>query len=183
MAPKAKMTRDQIVEGAFALVREKGHECLNARTLASELGCSTQPIFYNFASMQELKEEVLKKAWGIYQTYISSSVLREKYPPYKASGMGYVLFAREEKELFKWLFMCDRQSAPFSAIPMPKEQLQEVYEKTGLTGDGAVEFHQSMWVFVHGIATMIATGFADWTEEQIQAALTKAYQGLYGERK
>ena len=31
-----------------------------------------------------------------------------KYPPYKASGIAYIQFAKEEKELFKLLFMRDR---------------------------------------------------------------------------
>ena len=31
-----------------------------------------------------------------------------QYPPYKASGMAYIRFAREQRELFKLLFMRDR---------------------------------------------------------------------------
>ena len=54
MPPKAKVTRDMILEAAFALVRQEGHSALNARALARKLGCSTQPILYNFATMEAL---------------------------------------------------------------------------------------------------------------------------------
>ena len=44
MPPKARITRDMILDAAFDLVRAEGHEALNVRTLAKRLGCSTQPI-------------------------------------------------------------------------------------------------------------------------------------------
>ena len=35
-----------------------------------------------------------------------------------------------------------------------------------------------MWIYVHGIATMIATAYLEWDLDFISAALTDAYQGL-----
>ena len=55
MAPKIKITKNDIISTAIAIVREKGSEALNARAVASSLECSTQPIFSNFKDMKELK--------------------------------------------------------------------------------------------------------------------------------
>lgn len=55
MPPKIKVTRESIVATAVDLVRSEGAQALNARRIAAALGCSTQPIFSNFAVMDELK--------------------------------------------------------------------------------------------------------------------------------
>ena len=55
MPPKARITKREIISTAIILVRENGAGSLNARAIASALGCSTQPIFSNFSSMDELQ--------------------------------------------------------------------------------------------------------------------------------
>ena len=62
MPPKAKVTRDMIVDAAFDLVRAEGQGALNARAVARRLGCSTQPVLYAFATMEELKAAVYARA-------------------------------------------------------------------------------------------------------------------------
>ncbi|MBO5790241.1 MAG: TetR/AcrR family transcriptional regulator, partial [Clostridia bacterium] len=62
MPPKVKITKEEIVEAAMRIVRECGDEALNARNIAASLGCSTQPVFSNFATMAELRLAVIKKA-------------------------------------------------------------------------------------------------------------------------
>ena len=39
-------------------------------------------------------------------------------------------------------------------------------------------FHLEMWAYVHGIATMFATGFMDLPWELVSQMLTDFYQGL-----
>ena len=58
MAPRVKVTGETVVNAAVEVVRECGAQALNARALAARLGCSTQPIFSNFASMEELRRAV-----------------------------------------------------------------------------------------------------------------------------
>lgn len=55
MAGIAKTTKEDILEAAYEIVRKKGIDSLNARALAKELKCSTQPIMYQFSSMEEIK--------------------------------------------------------------------------------------------------------------------------------
>ena len=44
MPPKVKITKENIVETAIELIKKEGEVSLNARSIASSLGCSTQPI-------------------------------------------------------------------------------------------------------------------------------------------
>jgi len=66
MPPRVKVTREQITEAALKAVRVGGEAALNARSIAALLGCSTQPIFSNFSSMEELRDEVLKAAEQLF---------------------------------------------------------------------------------------------------------------------
>ena len=58
MPPRPKVTREQIVNGALALVRRGGEAALTAKALAAELSCSTRPIFWHFSTMEELRGAV-----------------------------------------------------------------------------------------------------------------------------
>ena len=55
MPPKVKITKNDIIKTALELVRESGAQSLNARAVAGKLACSTQPVFSNFATMEELQ--------------------------------------------------------------------------------------------------------------------------------
>ena len=112
MPPKFKFTREEITSAALDLTRKQGPDGLTARALAEVLGSSVKPIFGLFKNMEEVQDAVHNAAEDLYQSYLTEDMAAGKYPPYKASGMGYIRFAREEKELFKLLFMSDRMGQP-----------------------------------------------------------------------
>ncbi len=179
MPPKVKVTREQIVQAALALVRESGAQALNARAVANRLGCSTQPVFSNYATMEELKLDVLRAADECYQAHLAKGMRDSAYPPYKASGVAYIGFARQERELFKLLFMRDRRGEKVEEDRQSVAPLLRILSaNTGMSEDEAYFFHLEMWVYVHGIATMIATDYLDWDEALISRMLTDAYEGM-----
>ena len=55
MPPKVKVTKEDIINAAVDIVRSSGAQSINARTVAATLNCSTQPIFSNFATMDQLR--------------------------------------------------------------------------------------------------------------------------------
>ena len=56
MPARIKVTKEMIVDAAFAIARETGAENINARTVSEKLNCSTQPVMYHFATIEELKK-------------------------------------------------------------------------------------------------------------------------------
>lgn len=179
MPPKFKFTRQEITTAALRVTQRNGILSLTARSLASELGCSAKPIFGLFKNMEEVQQEVLKAANDLYQSYINKSMEKGVYPPYKASGMAYISFAKEEKELFKLLFMRDRTH---EHIEDDQEQIKPLIEliqnNLKLSEENAIQFHIEMWVYVHGIATMLATSYLKWDETFISKVITDGYEGL-----
>ena len=179
MPPKVKVTKEDIIKAAVDIVRNSGAQAINARTIASLLNCSTQPVFSNFATMDELRLAVVEKADTLCGDYIRREIESGKFPTYKASGMAYIRFAKEEKELFKLLYMRDRTN---EIIPVSSElsdkMVSVVQSNTGLKGTDAKLFHLEMWAYVHGIATMVATDFMNLEWELISRMLSDAYQGM-----
>lgn len=178
MPPKCRFTREEIIQAALDLTAEKGVGALTARGLAQRLGSSAKPIFGLFANMEEVQQEVVKAANLRYQEYLRQDMSAGRYPPYKASGMAYIRFAREQKELFKLLFMRDRTHEEKAAGDELEALLGLIQKNMGLSRDDAYCFHLEMWIYVHGIATMIATAYLEWDMDFISDALTDAYQGL-----
>ena len=178
MPPKVKVTKEKILETAIALVRQSGAASVNARSLASALNCSTQPIFSNFATMEELQDAMVVAAYDLYLAFLQSEAERGTYLPYKAFGMAYVRFAEEERELFKLLFMRDRRGAARVPTTDFEASVAMIMEANGIAREKAERMHFEMWACVHGIATMLATSFMSLGREEISGMLTDVYQGL-----
>ena len=179
MPPKVKVTKEDIIKAAVDIVRNCGAQSINARTVASMLNCSTQPVFSNFENMDELRLAVVEKADKLCEKYIKQEIENGKYPAYKASGMAYIRFAKEEKELFKLLYMRDRSNETIPESDKLNDKMESfVQSNTGLDITDAKLFHLEMWAFVHGIASMVATNFINLDTELISRMLTDAYQGM-----
>ena len=58
MPPKPKYTKEEIINVALDMVREKGADSLTARDLGAKLGTSSRPIFTAFENMEDLKNAV-----------------------------------------------------------------------------------------------------------------------------
>ena len=178
MPPRVKITQENIIKTAVELVRMHGAQALNARGVAAALNCSTQPIFSNFASMDDLLAATVGAAYGVYQDFIKRELESGKYPQYKAFGMAYIRFAKEEKELFKLLFMCDTTRQSFTPTQDFDASVSMIMRMNGMDKATAELLHLEMWVCVHGIATMMATSYLNIEEELVSRMLSDYYLGL-----
>lgn len=178
MPPKAKITKDEIIAITLNLLRAEGEDAMNARAIAAALGCSTQPVFSNFTSMEELQHAVLGAAYEYYHGFLTEELQRGKHPPYKAYGMAYVHFAKQESNLFRALFMCDRKGIELLPGADFSESIHMIMRANNLTREQAELWHLEMWSCVHGIGTMLATSYLELDEDLISLMLTDIYQGL-----
>ena len=179
MPTKPTTTKEAVIEGAFRLVREKGHECLTARNLAAFLGCSTQPIMYQFPNMDLLKDLTYRKADAFHSAYIlAGGDLLE-------IGLRYIRFAEEEPRLFRFLF----QSGRFSGLsledliraPETAGVLDAVSSEEGLAPEEAVSSFEPLAALVHGYASLIANNAMKYDPDAIRKGLIMIAEGL--ERK
>ena len=178
MPPKVKITKEEIIKAALELVRVSGEQAINARAVAAALNCSTQPVFSNYATMEKLREAVIAESYGRYLAFLNAEAESGEYPRYKAFGMAYVRFAKEEKELFKLLFMRDRTDEDLSPSPDFEESAEIIAKANGVSLETARLMHLEIWTCVHGIGVLIATSFLPLEWDLISRMLTDVYQGI-----
>ncbi len=178
MPPKMRITKEGIIQTALELLRKDGEAALNARNIAAALHCSTQPVFSNFATMEELQDAVVVAAYERYLNFLQRETESGKYPQYKSFGMAYIRFAKEEKELFKLLFMCDRKGEEITPTVDFEASIEMIMNANNVTRETAKLMHLEMWTCVHGIGTMLATSYLTFEWELISRMLTDVYQGI-----
>lgn len=177
MPKKASISKGMIVKCAMEFAQD-GKE-YSVRTIASKLGCSIQPIFYNFANMDELKVEVEKQIADLFSKYVFEQENLGIYPKYKSIGMSYISFARDYPQFFKILFMSENDTSILGANSATQaETINILTTQFGCDKQTAMRFQTEMWVFVHGFATMIATKYIGWDEESVSEMLTDMFEGL-----
>lgn len=172
MAPKNKFTKDEMVAAALRVVRAKGIDGLTAKTMAGELGTSTQPVFTGFGSMDGVKAEVYAAAVGVYDRYTTAG-LKEAIP-FLGVGRQYIRFAREEPELYRLLFLT--RAREYSAMDsmrhlqtLVRSTLMEVYH---VTAEEADFYFRNLWLVVHSLATLIVTGDCPYSDAELAGILT-----------
>ena len=185
MAGIPKNTKEDIVNSAFEIVKEKGIEALNARDVAKRLKCSIQPIFYQFENMEELKKAVFEKIYIVYKDYMLSG--ENTNESYKTMGNSYVKFAKDYPEFFKVLFMqkTEMNKSNYEQIDhLGDKIISEGQKFTGLSFEEQKEFHLKVWIFTHGIATLIVTGTIKLDDKEIDEIIsTSVRQMLIGYKK
>ena len=92
--------------------------------------------------------------------------------------MAYIRFANDEKELFKLLFMCDRQGEKLIPMSDFNDSVKIIMNQNHVTREIAELIHLEMWITVHGIATMQATSFLSLDWDLISNIITDIYQGI-----
>lgn len=180
MPPIPKFSKEEILNCAYEIVKKEGFEKLNARKIAKVLGCSVQPIFHNFTSMEELNKEVYNSIYHKYQEYMLKGKENEENP-YKQMGLSYIEFASDYPEFFKIIFMqkTDKNASDFIMVDSMGNDVIKIGQKiTGLSYEEQKKFHVKVWIFTHGIACLVATKTIKITKEEIEELLAKSVREM-----
>ena len=180
MAGKEIISKEFLLETAFRMLKEEGIENITARKLAVKAGCSTQPIFRLYSSMEELEQELFEKTMTYFEEYYCNAGLYDK-TPFVNLGMTCIQFAKEEKNLFRILF--------FSQNRYGKNLYEILNGKTGIVeceyikarNEGCKnpeELFMKMWFFIYGSAGMTISGDYDLDLEDTIDLLKSAYKGF-----
>lgn len=180
MPPKAKITKDMVIDAAFEVARESGAENINARTVAGKLKCSTQPVMYHFATIEELKRAAYTKA-DRYHTQYLMNVQDEQEDVMLGIGLNYIRFAIKEPHLFRFLLQSGYAAENSLLEMIDSEELKPILavmqEAMGVDMEQTKEVFLMIALFAHGYASIIANNSLEYDEETIARHLKRAYQG------
>ena len=180
MPAAKKVSRDQIIDAAVDVLRDGGFSAVNARSVAKKIGCSTQPIYFSFKSMDELKAALTERAIQMHTQRVRDSLRRHEGNDsrYSSYGMGFVKFAAEEKQLFRWLYLEGQQLGPYQSDILMQEIIGVIVDEFGYTEDVARRFHQDMIYFTYGLAILANTDHLHLTEPELREALRREFRAL-----
>ena len=173
MPPTVRFTRDAVLHAACQLMRREGMEALNARAIAKELGGSTQPIFRLFTNMEDLHRELILYVARQFQAHAEADRAQSD-SPYIQLCTTYLLYGRDEPELFKLLFMRDRVSEGQYSDQTNFDLVFNIIKKeTPLDDETALRFFERTWLFIHGLAVCIATKYIPCQDERYLISMVK----------
>ncbi len=173
MPPTVRFTRDAVLHAACQLMRREGMEALNARAIAKELGGSTQPIFRLFTNMEDLHRELILYVARQFQAHAEAEMAQSD-SPYIQLCTTYLLYGRDEPELFKLLFMRDRVSEGQYSDQTNFDLVFNIIKKeTPLDDETALRFFERTWLFIHGLAVCIATKYIPCQDERYLISMVK----------
>ena len=169
MAPKARTTKQMIIDAAFEITRTQGINQVNARTVSEKLNCSTQPVMYHFKKINDLKQEIYKKADEYHSKYLMNI---SDETPMTDIALNYIRFGAEEKNLFHLLFQSDRFSGKnITELFIPNNCILSILEiicKTAcLDIIQAGQVFKTVSLFSHGYACMLANNKMSYNESTI----------------
>ena len=180
MPPKAKISKEMIIEEAFQIVREEGADRITARRISERLKCSTQPVLYHFSTVEEIREATYCRADEYHTAYLMN--MDETCPdPMLGIGMNYIRFAQEERNLFQFLFHTNEFSGAGMMDLSQAEGLEPVMqvfqEEAEVSEEDVKEIFMTLFIFAHGYASLLANNEMEYDEQLLEALLTKVYMG------
>ena len=185
MPPKVRITAKMILDASFQVIRNSGHENLNARTIAEYLKCSTQPVLYNFKTVDEIREAVYQIVDEYHTAYIMPKDNDEN--PLLAIGLNYVRFGYEEKNLFRFLFQTNKFGGMTMATLMDHPALSDILlvmaKRLKCGEDEVKEVFLTFFAVTHGLASLLANNAMEYDEGQSTKMLNDVFWGLLSSRK
>lgn len=182
MPPKAKYTREEIINAAFEMARKKGIEAVVARELGKELGTSSSPIFTAFKNMEELHLEVRKVALREFESYVSDAL--NYTPAYKYVGMKMVEFAAREPKLFQLVYMREHDQSQ-SYVGLMDELgdtvevcIRVIQKDYALSKEEAEVVFRQVWLHTFGICVLVAGRICHFTPQEISEMLSMEFKGV-----
>ncbi len=176
MPPKARVTREKIIEAGFEIVREEGAESLSVRNVAGRLGCSTQPVMYNFSTVEELVTAALARAGEFRLSYIMPEGSGSRSPV--AWGVDHIQFAARERNVFRFLFQSGRFDARQKRVPEEERVIETLAKDKDIGPASAEAVFFRLFAAAHGMASLVANGAADFDEKLCIAYLEEVMRGL-----
>lgn len=165
MGRKTKITKEMIMKAAFELLEEGGIGAVAIKSIAAKLGCSTQPVSWQFGSMVELKKALYFYAGQkLYSIMPEKMAGRDALEAFFVSGVCYISIACDHPRTFRFLNVDDPletigediigDTSIFS-MPFDKEatkMLAEEYKTSPEMVDVAV---RDSVIYTHGLAVMM----------------------------
>lgn len=169
MARKETYTKEDILNKSVLFIKEIGLDKLTVRELAKYIGCSTQPIFRYYKNMDDFKEELKIYLRKDYETFINKYIEEEDY--LMTISYGYSLYAKNESNVFKALFLSDLSGTRTINEIFNTERniptLIAMRMQYNISRDKAENIYRDVRFYTHGIASQLSNNSIKLSDKEI----------------
>lgn len=167
MSAIKKITKDMILDAALKIFRAEGFEAVTSRRIALRLGCSTQPIYFEYKNMDELKDDIIKKVVVRLNEVFNSVAGDSEEFVYRSFGLSFLKFVQTDPFVFRQLYIIDGKiGRQVDELRMPVI-LDILENKYGYKRETAMAIHKMASSFLMGMAVFISSGYKNLSESEI----------------
>lgn len=183
MARKVQISKEIILQTALDMLIRDGYSSINIKTLAKEIGCSTQPLVWHFDNMEGLRTALAEYARAYAKNKMTPSA-DNAVEAFERIGRAYVEIAVKEPNLFRFLYLDENKAKStndFGAIIESKnnaELIKKIAKYLGIKEESVGRYLQNTIIYAHGIATLVATNVISATEEEMMTMINRAADGF-----
>lgn len=170
MPPRQRITKEILLEHAFMIAEEQGIMAVTSRSVAKSVGCSIQPVFSQFPTMEELRQATFDFACNIF---VKEVLAFEEKPDFFPQVTKWVLnLARNKPNLFRMLYLSDGfKGKNFLDVMMTFESNNRMVTKMTelycLNENVCKNILLRSCLFLLGICTMICVNHMEFSDEQV----------------
>lgn len=181
MPPKQKITKEGLLECAVRIAERDGISAVTSRSVAKEAGCSIQPVFSQFPTMEILRQETFDY---VCKQSVEEVLAFEKYPDYFARTSKWVIdLARMKPNLFRLIYLSGGfHGNQLLDVMMDYENNRDMLLK--MTQVYQLDFEvcrdilmRSLLLLI-GVGTMICENRMDFSDEQVMAMMKQTVSDM-----
>ena len=149
MPPIIKTDRADMLDAVIAVIEQDGIGAVSARSVASRLNISTQPIYREFGDMDGLIKAARERGFEFFRECVKGDAADQ--------AVKYVAFAGKHKNLFNFLFRdagfryAGLDDLSHKLLPS-SDIIDRLTEITALPREQAYRVHLYIWMALCGIA-------------------------------
>ena len=185
MPPKVRVTKQDLLEQAYHITEEMGMDALTSRSLAKAAGCSVQPVFSHFPTMETLRQETFQYAC---QKFLDEVMIFQDEPDFPARCSKWTLdLARNRPNLYKLLYLSDgfshtSMNQMMMGYESNQKMVQNMSQAYGLTIADCQNILVRSCLLLSGICTMICVNHMEITDDEAMEMVQDTVAGMI-ERK
>lgn len=183
MGRKTLITKEMILDTALRLLIREGYAAINIKSIAVEIGCSTQPIVWHFENMSGFRKAFLeyciaytKDQFTVWHDSLDEMLIQ--------TAIHYIAIARSTPHLFRFVYADNKEECKNNEIiaALQLDNTRRIMEllcrEKGLTQAQAAAFLMDFEFYIHGIASYTASGFCNYDEAEIIRMVNQAMDAL-----
>jgi AcrR family transcriptional regulator len=172
-------TRERLIEAASEILGRDGLAGLSMRKVAEAVGVSAPAIYRHFEDKEHLMMAVCEQGFRIFAKYLFTALEgKDAGERLHLAGEGYRRFALEHPNDYRAIFMTSGEQLGFHDMPKDnferfhatfhflEDRVRECMDEGVLHEADVRETAASIWVHVHGLASLRLVGQLDELDDE-----------------